>query len=140
MAGRGPAPKDASRRARRNADAIPQTILRQETCEPPELPEQYAALPPVVQWWNTWVQSPQAEVFGRTDWQFLVECLPLVKAYLVDGELKYAGELRLRMAKLGQTPEDRARLRMQFAQADEADRRRTPAGDARERYANLRVV
>lgn len=53
------------------------------------------------------------------------------------GDTKLAGELRLRVAKFGATPEDRARLKIQFAAADEAEdrteRRRTgvakPSGE-----------
>lgn len=60
--------------------------------------------------------------------------------------MKLAGELRLRTAKFGATAEDRARLRIQYAAADEADdkRDRRRAGKAGEetkkRYSQLKVV
>lgn len=139
MAGRGPAPKDASRRARTNADPVPQTILRADRCPAPALPAGYRSAA-VRRWWSTWVTSPQAEHFTSTDWQFLLDTLPVVAAFY-RGDLKQAAELRLRVAKFGATPEDRARLRMQFAQADEAEGRRPePASPARERYQGLSVV
>lgn len=139
MAGRGPAPKDPSRRARRNADAQSQTVLRFEQMEPPDLPPVLAADPPVALWWETWRASPQAEHFGSTDWLFLMETAYLVAAFH-EGDLKLAGEIRIRVAKFGATPEDRARLRMTFAQADEADAKRAPGASARARYADLRVL
>jgi len=52
--------------------------------------------------------------------------------------------VRLRVAKFGATPEDRARLRMVFADADEKDEKRLAkqqqGQSARERYGNLRVL
>jgi hypothetical protein len=38
-----------------------------------------------------------------------------------------AAEVRLRVAKFGETPEDRARLRMVFADADEKGEKRAAA-------------
>jgi hypothetical protein len=141
MAGRGFPPKSPDRRAGKQKDHTAQTVLRSESVEPPALPERYAEIPEVAQWWETWVFSPQAEVFGSTDWQFLLDTLPLVAAYY-EGNLKVAAELRLRMASYGATPADRARLRMTFAQADQADAKRPADGsaNARSRYGNLRVV
>jgi hypothetical protein len=50
------------------------------------------------------------------------------------GDVKLAGELRLRIAKHGATQEDRARLRITFAAADVADEKRSGGyGSARER-------
>ena len=145
MAGMGPAPKPQSRRARRNADTTPTTILRFEEAEQPELRE----LPggeewceATKQWWQMWARSPQAEHFGSTDWDFLLDTALIhndVWGFLNFDRLP---ELRIRVAKFGATPEDRARLRMQFAEADEADARRPeiPARSAKERRANVRVV
>lgn len=150
MAGRGPAPKDPSKRARRNADPVGHTVLRQETVEPPPLPSRYADFPEVAEWWDSWVNSPQAEVLSSTDWQFLKDTLPLVEAYhygrdkdgLPNG-LKYGAEIRLRVAQFGATPADRARLRMTFAAADEAERKQNTGrepGAAKSLYSGLRVV
>lgn len=139
MAGRGPAPKDPARRARSNADPVATTVLRHQVVKPPALPKGLRT-PEVRRWWNVWRSSPQAEHFGSTDWLFLLETAYLAKAFY-DGDVKVAAELRLRVAKFGATPEDRARLRMQFAQADEADARRpAAAAGSRERYGDLRVL
>lgn len=143
MAGRGPAPKAAARRVRRNSDSAPQTILRFEQAEPPHLPQWPGEgdWPDRTRdWWQMWRDSPQAEHFSSTDWDFLLDTA-LIHARLWGGEVSAAPELRLRVAKFGATPEDRSRLRMQFAQADEADGQRPTRGSsARDRYATLCVV
>lgn len=143
LAGRGSAPKAAGRRARRNQDSTPTTILRFEESPQPELVELPGGeewCPQTRQWWEMWGSSPQAEHFSRTDWDFLMDTALIhndVWGYL---NLDRLPELRLRVAKFGATPEDRARLRMQFAEADEADSRR-PEGSfrpsARERSAKV---
>lgn len=149
MAGRGPAPKDPSRRARRNAESAPQTMLRFQQAEPPELPTlqvmkdgelvEHKWPQRTLDWWEMWKASPQAEHFSSTDWDFLLDTA-VVHARLWSGELSAAAELRLRVAKFGATPEDRARLRMQFAQADEADSKRPAGSSSRKRYADLKVL
>lgn len=149
MAGNGPPPKD--RKARRNKDAIPQTVLRWERAEPPELPdvhiERDGELVEFVwpartrEWWQMWKDSPQADHFGSSDWQFLLDTA-LVHARLWRGDLSAAAELRLRVAAFGATPADRARLRMVFADADGADSGRGASGgpSAKERYGQLRSL
>ena len=58
-----------------------------------------------------------------------------------NADISVLPELRLRVAKFGATPEDRARLRMQFAEADEADGRRPrQVQSARERRGDLKVI
>ena len=150
MAGRGAAPKDPGRRARANKDPVPQTVLRFEQAEPPDLPTlqvmqdgelvEHAWPARTLDWWEMWKASPQAEHFSSTDWDFLLDTA-VVHSRLWSGEMSAAGELRLRVAKFGATPEDRARLRMQFAQADEADGKR-PDGprSARERRGTLHAL
>lgn len=135
----GPAPKDPKKRARRNVDPIPTTVLRFEQADAPELPGGYDWPAPTRQWWATWLASPQAEHFGSTDWDFLLDTA-LVHAEFWAGNTGVGAELRLRVAKFGATPEDRARLRMQFAEADAADAKRPAVTESKERYADLRVV
>ena len=94
------------------------------------------------EWWRMWAESPLSADFTQTDWDFLMDTARIHAAYWL-GELKLAAELRLRVAKFGATPEDRARLRISFAQADEAEgQREDKAGSARDRSRNrkLRVV
>jgi hypothetical protein len=146
----GPAPKD--RKARRNKDAIPQTVLRWEAAEAPELPEfrierdgdlvEFVWPERTREWWQMWVDSPQSEHFGSSDWQFLLDTA-LIHAQMWSGNLSAAPELRLRVAAFGATPADRARLRMVFAEADDADGGNGRSGgsgpSARERYGAAKL-
>ena len=123
MAGRGPAPKPKGSRARRNKD--PQ-ILRIITAQPVEQP----SLPVIEQvvldengkprkkrftwptmtrrWWKMWGESPLSAEYTETDWSFLLDTAYLHALYW-KGDFRQASELRLRVAKFGATPEDRAR-------------------------------
>lgn len=157
MAGRGPAPKDPSKRRRTNADPIPTTVLQPEpvAVEPagesadevvlrgPALPDDMIWHPRTQAWWATWRASPQAQVFTATDWDFLIDTAILHTA-LCGGNVKAAAELRLRVAKFGATPEDRQRLRMQMGGEDSPPAGRPkPEGKAAKpgsRYSHLRVV
>ena len=151
MAGNGPAPKDPNRRQRRNKDTVPQTVLRWERAAPPELPdfriEQDGDLVEFVwpertrEWWQSWIDSPQAEHFGSADWQYLLDTA-LIHARHWSGDKTAAAELRLRVSEFGATPSSRARLRMVFAEADDADQGRGSSGvpSAKERYGNLRSI
>jgi hypothetical protein len=92
-------------------------------------------------WWKMWGESPQAKarLFSASDWSELMDTA-LLHARLWTGDVRVAAELRLRVAKFGATIEDRARLRISFAQADEADAKRPASSSAAERYADLRVI
>lgn len=135
MAGRGPAPKDPSQRLRRNASPAPLRIYPAQKTEQPSLPPLY--LPDedgklvrtpwpaaTKRWWETWGNEPMAEDFRPTDWDFLIDTALLHAAYW-RGETKLGAEIRLRVAKLGATAEDRARLRITYANADEAEEKRS---------------
>lgn len=146
MAGRGPAPKPANRRARKNKDPIGLKIVESDPVPQPELPKRMPNGEPWPQitraWWRMWGRDPLAADFRATDWAELRDTAVIHGAYW-SGDLKLAGELRLRTAKFGATAEDRARLRIQYAAADEADekRRSSKAGaDVRGVYKGLRAV
>ena len=144
MAGRGPAPKPAGSRARRNAGPAPSVVLQFVRGEQPELPEGIDWHPMTTRWWQTWGRAAQAEGFTETDWSFLLDTALMHHNMWVNGRFELAGEVRLRVQKFGATPEDRARLRMVFADADEKDERRTrrqsePAPTP-SRYKGLRLA
>ena len=143
MPGRGPAPKPAARWARKNRDTAPQVVLEFRKGDQPELPDDIDWHPRTRAWWATWGRAAQAETFTETDWDFLMDTALLHHAVWAKGESKLAGELRLRVAKMGATPEDRARLRMVFADADEKDERRAAAkrgAASRARRGPLRAI
>lgn len=145
MAGRGPAPTGRAVRGGGNM-----RIITAEPVDQPDLPDfdvqveidgdvtyQSFDWPARTrEWWQMWADSPLADEFTSTDWSELMDTA-LLHAKFWSGDTKLAGELRLRVAKFGATPEDRARLKIQFAAADEAEDRterrragvRKPDGD-----------
>lgn len=133
MAGRGPAPKDASVRKRNAANM---RVIEVTATPQPELPTRFKTVDDedgthtdildwpeaTVRWWNMWAMSPLSIGFTDADWSELEMCA-LLHAEFMEGNYKYAAELRLRTAKFGTTPEDRARLKITFAMADDATER-----------------
>lgn len=130
MAGKGIPPKDPSKRARTNKDVIPLRIVPVVPVAQPELPSftimvsnademvtQEFEWPSMTQdWWTMLAHHPLAAEFIETDWSYLMVTARIHAEFWM-GKLSLAAELRLREAKYGFTPEDRARLRIQFAQA-----------------------
>lgn len=146
MPGRGPMPKPAGKRARTNSDPMGIKLVTSEPVPQPPLPDFMPDGDPWPEqtrmWWEMWGRDPLAADFRFTDWSELMDCA-VVHGQFWAGDIKQASELRLRTAKFGATAEDRARLRIQYAAADEADeKRRTsrPGADARGSYAGLRVA
>jgi hypothetical protein len=140
MAGRGPAPKPSDRRARRNADPIGSVVLRFQPTDAPELPDDIEWHPRTQAWWAMWQESSQADTFTQTDWSFLLDTALMHHAMWSKGQWTLAAEVRLRVAKFGATPEDRARLRMVFADADEKDEKRAAKTSSRDRFKGLSAV
>lgn len=90
--------------------------------------------------WKMWADSKLSEKFTANDWSELLDTARLHAAYW-NGDLKVAGELRLRTAKFGATPEDRARLGIQFVFEDATKKPAAPAvTSARARRGPLRAV
>ena len=147
MAGRGPAPKPQGSRARRNKDPQILRIIEAKPIAQPALPviEQVVIGPdgeprkkrfnwPTItrRWWRMWGESPLSAEYTETDWAFLMDTAYLHALYW-KGDVKVAAELRLRVAKFGATPEDRARLRIQFAVADTLEDGAAPVAPASSR-------
>lgn len=134
MAGRGPAPVPAGRRARGKPDPGA-TFIVFELGEQPDLPDDVFDWPEQTRrWWKMWADSPLSDHFMSSDWSFLLDTA-LLHASVWSGDLAHLPELRIRVAKFGATPEDRARLRIQFADADAADGGQKRSGEsARDRH------
>ncbi|MCC2031820.1 phage terminase small subunit [Microbacterium allomyrinae] len=139
MAGRGPAPKASDQRARRNKDVLQLRVLPATATTQPSLPTIYFDVeierpgeaketvkrrfnwPTATRgWWSMLAHHPLAPEFTDLDWSYLAETA-LIHAHFWKGDMRVASELRLREAKYGFTPEDRARLRLQFAIANTAE-------------------
>jgi hypothetical protein len=111
MAGRGPAPKDPNQRRRRNITE-PMTLVQADGKKyGPDLPESHDWPTATLTWWETWRTCAQASKFTDTDWSFMLDTAVLHAEFWL-GDKAVAAELRLRVAKFGATPEDRARLKI----------------------------
>lgn len=120
MAGHGPPPKPADQRARgKRSDVIPLRIITQEEkAEQPLLPADVDWHIQTITWWHKWRESALSQDFTSMDWDYLLDTA-MVHTRFWNGDQKAAAELRLRVANFGQTPADRARLRIQVITADE---------------------
>jgi hypothetical protein len=114
MAGHGFAPKHPSQRRRRNKPE-PLTVVSADGMQyGPDLPDMYEWPAVTLKWWDTWRTCAQASRFTDTDWSFLIDTAVLHAEFWL-GNRSVAAELRLRAAKFGATPEDRARLKLQVS-------------------------
>lgn len=148
MAGMGPPPKPPEKRARRNKGPEMHVIIS-DPVKQPALPKRMPngeTWPEITRaWWRMWGKDPLAAEFRATDWAELRDTAAIHGAYW-SGDLKMAGELRLRTAKFGATAEDRARLRIQYAAAEDAEDRRerrragTAGAETKKRYSQLKAV
>lgn len=135
VAGRGPAPKDPSKRARRNRDPLGLRVVQVEPDEQPPLAELLGDLNPMtgepwqratLVFWDQIGDFPTTANMQAAQWSSLARALMIDDA-MVSGNVKLAGEARLRLAKYGIDPDDLARLRVQLVAADRAEEG-TPGG------------
>lgn len=142
MAGRGPAPKEHRSRARddaRRAQGL-KVVHADGDEHGPSLPEDVDWPDATLTWWDTWRKSAQATTFTDTDWSFLLDTA-LLHMDFWDGDRSVAAELRLRAAKFGATPEDRARLKIEIGEPPKPGRgQESPAKKAARRARVLSAV
>lgn len=135
MGGRGFAPKDPAKRAGHSPrDPVPLRVVDHVVAAKPALPEfevqvkvdgeleseQFSWPVATRTFWDMLDYHPLSGEFTDMDWSYLLDTARLHAAFW-QGDIKLAAELRLREAKYGFTPEDRARLRLTFAQATDAE-------------------
>ena len=135
MAGRGPAPKPAHLRQRRNKKPGAATLPA-----PVETPQRKAPTLPnpdkrkwhrlTRAWWRRVWASPMASEYLETDVDALGRLAVLIDDYYQAEDPKQrkelAKEIRLQEARFGLSPVDRSRLQWEIAKGDEASRRRQP--------------
>jgi hypothetical protein len=154
MAGRGPAPKPAAVRARRNKKSTKTKLSSDRKARAPELTATIDWHPLArAEWRRIWA-SPMAQEFGDVERDGLLKLVILVNDFYAAEtpreRKELASEIRLQRADFGLTPRARAGLQWEIERADEAkarnERRRpskhaaapkTPAPDPR---GALRVV
>lgn len=140
MAGRGPAPKPAGLRQRRNKKPGAKTLrpaskqskgggARVPTLLNPDK-RRWHRLTRV--WWRHVWQSPMAAEYLETDVDGLARLAILVDDYYNAPDRQTLGEIRLQEARFGLSPVDRSRLAWEMEKADELERKkaakkRTPA-------------
>lgn len=98
----------------------------------PELPDSFEWPDATRTWWLTWREAPQSRTFTATDWSFLLDTAVLHAEFWL-GDRSVASELRLRSAKFGATPEDRARLKFEIGEPPAAATLRPATRGRRER-------
>lgn len=136
MAGRGPAPKPAHLRQRRNRKAGAATLTAPENPRVPELgnPDGREWHPMTLRWWQRVWESPMAGEYLDTDIDGLERL-----ALLVDDFYNATGatarkdlmqEIRLQEARFGLSPVDRSRLQWEVQKGEEAARKRRPREQA----------
>lgn len=141
MAGRGFAPKNPDQVRYRNKPFMLEVLPPSGGLHGPELPDSHEWPDATLAWWDVWRASPQAVKFTDTDWSFLLDTAVLHAEYWL-GDKGVAAELRLRVAKFGATPEDRARLRIAVGDPNEppASRQRPPRKTQNRRKRLLQAV
>jgi hypothetical protein len=128
MAGRGAAP--ASTRASKKQKAPMEMVKADGKLRGFPLPDDalydedtdtYEDWHPMTQkWWDAWRASPQAaKMMSEPDWYTLLDTALIHHRMWQNGKWEFASEVRLRVAKFGATPEDRARLRMEIEVPEE---------------------
>lgn len=134
MAGRGSPPSGSRSRLRdqRLLEAGMVIVHADGELRGPELPETFDWPAATITWWSTWRKSPQAKTFTDTDWSFLLDTAVLHAEFWM-GDRTLASELRLRAAKFGATPEDRARLKIEVGEPPVVVPKGRPARARRER-------
>lgn len=138
MAGRGPAPKGTRQRPndQRRDEAALTVINPDDEVRGPELPDSFQWPAETRRWWETWRRAAQAQTFTDTDWSFLLDTAVMHAEFWL-GNRALAPELRLRVAKFGATPEDRARLRMSVGEPKKSNRLKPKDDASEDRRARL---
>lgn len=126
---RGPAPKPAHMRQRRNKKAGAATLTEPvETVKPPTLPNpdkrKWHRLTRA--WWRSVWQSPMASEYLETDMHGLARLAMIIDDFYQSGNPKLLAEIRLQEARFGLSPIDRSRLQWEVQKGEEAERRRRP--------------
>lgn len=147
MAGKGPAPKPAALRQRRNKTSTAASLPSAEDAaefEVPELPEREDGEewhPRVLGWWEAVWRSPMAPEFLDADMKgglYLLADLHQLRwtatsrTALIDA----AKEIRLQEVRFGLSPIDRRRLQWEVARGEEAQKRRTSERGAKNEGEN----
>jgi hypothetical protein len=143
MAGRGPAPKNASTRQRKNKKPSAAVLKASPRARVPKLPmvtdldDEGAPItrewhPQAVEEWRAIWKSPMASQFMDTDGAGLAKLIVLIddwwRATTPAARKELSGEIRLQRLEFGLTPVARSRLQWEAAKAAEAEEKASKRG------------
>lgn len=134
MAGRGPAPKPAHLRQRRNKKVGASEIVAPLDPNVPPLPNPDGRVwhPLTLEEWGKWWRSEMASKWLSTDVAGLAMLAVLYdNFYKEPGDIKALQEIRLQRQAFGLTPLDRSRLQWEVSRGEEAERKRQRPQPAR---------
>jgi hypothetical protein len=132
MAGKGPAPKPAHLRQRRNkkpgAATLPAPGEQKQNTRAPTLqnPDKRKWHRLTRAWWKRVWESPMAAEYLPTDVDGLARLAILIDGFYKMPNSKLMAEIRLQEARFGLSPVDRSRLQWEVQKGEEAERKRRP--------------
>jgi len=132
MAGKGPPPKPAHLRQRRNKKASAATLPAPDSNEQkrkaPTLqnPDKRKWHRLTKAWWKRVWESPMANEYLPTDIDGLARLAILIDDFYKFPDQKLMSEIRLQEARFGLSPVDRSRLQWEVQKGEEAERKRRP--------------
>ena len=128
MAGRGPAPKPANLRQRRNKKTshidLPVPDNASVSHALPAVDHEWHPL--TLEWWQHVWESPMAGEYLQTDVDGLGRLAILIDAFYRKPNPNLLKEIRLQEARFGFSPVDRARLQWEVLKGEEAEKKRKP--------------
>ncbi len=102
MGARGPAPKPAATRVRRNRTSGARTFELDASSSVPALPDRYDLRTRT--WWEAVKSSPMADEYAESDWQGLLAVAALLELWWVTADPKALAEWRVSCREYGLTP------------------------------------
>lgn len=148
MAGVGRPPKGTRSRerdTRRREDETTTLTATEGEVHGPELPPE--ALngepwhPNTIKLWETLRRSPLLADEPELGWTFLLDTMLMHHQMWTKGRFEFAGELRLRLAKFGATPEDRMRLKVKIQTPEKPENAKPETDtDTASRRKGLRIA
>lgn len=145
----GPAPKPAHLRQRRNKKPTAATVTATNADTPdkniPAMPDGESWHPLTLKWWGYVWSSAVAERYVQTDAYGLYALALLKDRYWDNPSTALSTEIRLQEDRFMLSPRARAAAQVEFAKADDVERKRKPAAkrdskDPRVALGELRAV
>lgn len=152
MAGRGPAPKEASRLGGHGAAKKRTSQMRVVQADPVEQPTLESIIGDInpltdapwhrasIAMWEHLAEFPTTNELQAAQWDSLARAVMIDDAML-SGKISLAGEARLRFSKYGIDPDDLSRLKVQIIAAEVAtEKRSSKVPSSRQTFGPLKAV